>query len=260
MKIVFFGSSAFTPLVLPYLDKSFEVEQILDERDSDFEKVKDAQSEIAVLAAFGKILPKEILNHFKFGVLNIHPSLLPKYRGSSPVQNAILNGDKETGVTIIKLDEEMDHGPILAQEKIVIDENDTAQSLYEKLFPLGAKLIIESLPDYTFGKKNLIEQNHDDATYTKILTRDEGYIDLSQLEIKNFKLKINRMVRAYFPWPGVWTKWQMANGKWQMVKFLPEKRIQVEGGKPMSYKDFINGYPNADKHLVEFLTLEVRCS
>jgi methionyl-tRNA formyltransferase len=249
MKIVFFSSSVFSPLVLPYLDKNFEVEQIVDEKDANFEKVKNSKAQIAVLAAFGKILPKEILNHFKYGILNIHPSLLPKYRGSSPVQNAILNGDHETGVTVIKLDEAMDHGPVLAQEAIQILSTDTTQSLYEKLFPLGAKLLNENLEGYVSGKKMLTEQNHDSATYTKIITKDNGYINVLETEPD----ELNRKIRAYFPWPGVWIKWQMANDKWQIVKFLPENKIQVEGGKPMSYKDFLNGYPNADKTLVEFL-------
>jgi methionyl-tRNA formyltransferase len=257
MKIVFFGASNFAPLILPTLEKNFEIELVVDEKNKDFEDIMNAQSEIAVLAAFGKILPKVVLNHFKYGILNIHPSLLPKYRGPSPVQSAILRGEKETGVTIIKLDEEMDHGPILAQEKIEILSTDTTQSLYQRLFPLGASLIVTNLQNYVSGKKTLVEQNHSAATYTKPLTREAGFIDLSKLEIKNSKLEIDQKVRAYFPWPGVWTKWQMADSKWRIVKFLPEKMIQVEGRKEMSYKDFLNGYPQADKNLVEFLKKEL---
>ena len=238
-------------LVLPYLEKEFEVELIVDEKGLDFERIKNTKSEVAVLAAFGKILPKNILDHFKYGIFNIHPSLLPKYRGASPVQSAILNGDSQTGVTIIKLDEQMDHGPILAQEKIAITENDTAQSLYEKLFPLGAKLLVENLPDYISGKKQLTEQNHSDATYTKVLTRNDGFIDILNIESDKFE----RMVRAYFPWPGVWTKAILnTNGEQMITKFLPNKKIQVEGKKEMDYKDFINGYPNAEKNLIEFLS------
>jgi methionyl-tRNA formyltransferase len=250
MKIVYFGTSSFTPLVLPYLEKSFEVELVVNENNFESGKIKNTQSEVAVLAAFGKILPKDILDHFKYGIFNIHPSLLPKYRGASPVQSAILNGDSQTGVTIIKLDEEMDHGPILAQAKIAITENDTAQSLYEKLFPLGAKLLIEALPSYISGEKQLTEQNHSDATYTKVLTRDDGFIDILSVEPDKFE----RMVRAYFPWPGVWTKAILnTNSEQKIIKFLPNKKIQVEGKGEMSYKDFINGYPSADKNLLEFL-------
>jgi len=253
MKIVFFGASTFAPLVLPTLEKSFEIELSINEKNTDFEGVMNAQSEIAVLAAFGKILPKEILGHFKYGVLNIHPSLLPKYRGPSPVQSAILHGDKETGVTVIKLDEQMDHGPILAQEKIQILPTDTTQSLYQKLFPLGANLIVDSLQEYVSGKKPLVEQNHSEATYTKPLTRESGQVDFLQIEPD----ELDRKVRAYFPWPGVWSKIILNGNEQRIVKFLPNKMIQVEGKKEMSYKDFINGYPNADKNLVEFLKKEL---
>ena len=250
MKIVFFGASNFAPLVLPILEKSFEIELVIDERTTGFEDIKNTQSEIAVLAAYGKILPKEILNHFKYGILNIHPSLLPKYRGSSPVQNAILDGDTQTGVTVIKLDEAMDHGPILAQEIITLDNTDTAQSLYTKLFPLGAKLIIENLPAFTAGKKELVEQDHQLATYTKMITKADGYIDILNIKPE----EIDRKIRAYFPWPGAWSKVVLnEKGEQKIVKFLPNKIIQVEGKKEMSYKDFLNGYPQVDKKLAEFL-------
>jgi methionyl-tRNA formyltransferase len=248
MKIVFFGSATFAALVLPVLEKNFEIELVINEK-TDLAEIENSQSEIAVLAAFGKILPKEILSQFKYGILNIHPSLLPKFRGSSPVQSAILNGDTETGVTVIKLDEELDHGPILAQEKIEIMPTDTTKSLYQKLFPLGVNLIVANLQDYILGQKTLIEQNHSVATYTKPLTRETGYTDLFDIKPDEF----NRKVRAYFPWPGVWTK-TMINDKLLVIKFLPKNLVQVEGGKPMSYKDFLNGYPNADKKLVEFLS------
>ncbi len=248
MKIVFFGSSIFSPLVLPYLQKAFEIELIVDENNFNAEQILNSKAEIAVLAAFGKILPNNILSHFKYGVLNIHPSLLPKYRGSSPVQNTILNGDTKTGVTVIKLDNQMDHGPILAREEIEILPDDTTQTLYKKLFPLGAKLITENLENYVSGKKELEEQNNDNATYTKILTKEDGFIELRDVSNDEFE----RKVRAYFPWPGVWSR-IMINDKLLVIKFLPEKKLQVEGGKPMIYKDFLNGYPNADKKLVEFV-------
>lgn len=250
MKIVFFGSSNFSPLVIPYLDKNFEVEQVIDEKGADFESLKNSEAEVAVLAAYGKILPKAVLNQFKYGILNIHPSLLPKYRGSSPVQNAILSGDRETGVTIIKLDEKMDHGLILAQAKIEIAPSDTTWSLYEKLFPLGAKLLNENLLEYISNKIELTEQDHESATYTKMITKADGYIDILNIKPE----EIDRKIRAYFPWPGAWSKVVLnEKGEQKIVKFLPNKMIQVEGKKEMSYKDFLNGYPQADKKLAEFL-------
>lgn len=245
MKIVFFGASDFTPLVLPYLDKSFEVELIINEKNISFESIENTKAEIAVLAAFGKIIPKNVLNHFKYGILNIHPSLLPKYRGPSPVQTAILNGDKETGVTIIRLDEEIDHGPILGQTSEIIKSNDTSLSLYQRLFPLGAKLINKNAEKYVKNELKLTPQDHRMATYTKMLKREDGYFDLDNpLPLEKLEL----MIKAYSPWPGVWTKW---NNK--ILKFLPEKKIQVEGKNLVNYKDFINGYPNLDKNLVSLL-------
>lgn len=244
MKIVFFGASDFSPWVLPYLDKNFEVELILDEKSKDFQAIESAKAEVAVLAAFGKILPKKVLNHFKYGILNIHPSLLPKYRGPSPVQTAILNGDEETGVTVIRLDEEVDHGPVFGQKTLKIEPDDTSLSLYGKLFPLGANIISETLEDYVSGKFSPVPQKHEEATYTKMLTRQDGYVELGNVKPEELNLKI----RAYYPWPGIWSKW---NGK--VLKFLPDKQIQVEGKKPVSYKDFKNGYPDIDKNLLKLL-------
>jgi methionyl-tRNA formyltransferase len=249
MKIVFFGATDFSRLVLPYLEKNFEVELVVDENNLDFEKVKKTTSGIAVLAAFGKILPKEILNHFEYGILNIHPSLLPKYRGPSPVQTAILNGDKETGVSVIKLDEEMDHGPILAQEKVIIKSDDTTQSLYERLFEIGSNLIYQNINQYIKEELKLTEQSHENATFTKLLTRADGYFDINNpLSLEKLDLR----TRAFYPWPSAWTR-SIINGKSLIIKFLPEKKVQVEGKTPVTYKDFINGYPNLDKNLLNLL-------
>lgn len=244
LSIVYFGSSSISPLVLPYLSNNFDVELVVDE-NTKIEAIEKAEAEVAVLAAYGKILPKSVLEHFKFGILNIHPSLLPKYRGPSPVQTSILNGDKETGVTVIRLDEEMDHGPILAQKSIEISKKDTAESLFERLFPLGAELITEKLEKYTKNEVKLTPQSHNNATYTKMLKRESGFFEL---ETSPSLEKLDLMIRAFYPWPGVWTKW---NDK--ILKFLPGNKVQVEGKKPSSYKDFINGYPNLDKKLLNLL-------
>lgn len=282
MKIVFFGSSGYVIPVIEKLKKDFEIELVVTTEkengavpkfcaehklpslsvasfdNNQKSKILNLKSDIAVLADFGLILPNDILNKFKYGILNIHPSLLPKYRGPTPVQTAILNNDKETGVSVIKLDEKTDHGDILAQAKENIRSNDTAQSLYERLFEIGGDLIYQNIKHYIRGELKLTAQNHKKATFTKILTRNDGYFDLDNPpSLENLGL----MVRAYFPWPGAWTKWQMAsvrqaqdkNGKWQILKFLPEKKLQVEGKKPVSYKDFINGYQNLDKKLLSLL-------
>ena len=233
---------------LPYLSiSSFE--------DNHKSLILNLKSPLAVVADFGLMIPKNLLDHFEHGVLNIHPSLLPKYRGPTPVQTTILNGDKITGVSIIKLDNKIDHGPILNQEKEEIQNDDTSESLYLKLFKIGANLLPKTISDYLDEKIELVEQDDSKATYTKALKREDGYINLSSLGIRNLKLEIARKIRAYYPWPGAWTKWQIANGKWQIVKFLPEQKIQVEGKKPVSYKDFINGYPKIGKEILNKLIL-----
>jgi len=206
------------------------------------------KSDIAVVADFGLIIPKGILNSFPKGIINIHPSLLPKYRGPSPVQTAIINGEKITGVSIIKIDETVDHGPILGQIKETILDTDTAKALYERLFAKGTYLLLKVLKQYHDGVLNPIAQNHSKATFTQPLTRQDGYIDVSKFEIRNSKFEIERKIRAYFPWPGVWFKTKL-NRTEKIIKLLPDQKIQVEGKKPMSYKDFLNGYPQAKKLL-----------
>ena len=213
-------------------------------------KIENLKLEIAVLADFGLIIPQQILNVFPMGIINIHPSLLPKYRGPTPVQTAILNGEKITGVSIMKLDKEIDHGPILGQEKEEILDTDTADILYKRLFEKGANLLIKVLPNYIKGSLKPTTQNHKEATFTKTLTRQDGYVDISKIKMQ--KSKIDRMIRAYFPWPGVWFKAKINNVD-KIIKLLPFGKIQVEGKKPMSYKDFINGYPEAKQWLGKLL-------
>ena len=244
MKVVFFGSGDFITPVTETLKKNFELVQIVTPQIELSEK-----ADVGIVASYGKILQKEIIDSFPHGILNIHPSLLPKYRGPTPVQTAILNGDKITGVTIIKIDEEVDHGPILAQKEIEIKENETSESLLKKTFAAGAKMLPKVLSNYIKGEIKLSSQNDSKATFTQHLTKEDGYIDLQKvsnsLEIENWKLKIARMVRAYYPWPGVWFKTKLGEQN-RIVKLLPEKKIQVEGKKPMTYKDFINGYKEAE--------------
>jgi len=284
MNIVFFGSSKYILPILEVLRKNFALSLVLTTENPNLTLQGDAlqnypvvkycienkipyrsvtnlsdqnlksliinlKSPVAVLADFGLIIPKEILNVFPKGIINIHPSLLPKYRGPTPVQTAILTGDKITGVTIIKLDDKIDHGPLLRQEKEKILDTDTADILYKRLFEKGANLLPKILTEYLNGSLKLQTQNHKEATFTKALTRQDGFIDLSKLKIENLKLKIS----AYYPWPGVWTKWKMKNGKWKILKFLPNNKLQVEGKKPVSYKDFLNGYPQLKQQLRKLL-------
>ena len=194
------------------------------------------ECDLFLVAAYGKIIPKALLDIPRLGSINVHGSVLPKYRGASPIQQAILNGDKETGVTIMLMDEKMDHGPILYTKKISILPQDNFITLSKKMSEEGARLLIKVLPQFIQGKIFPKSQNHQKATFTKIIKKEDGYFDINNPS----SLKtLDKMIRAYYPWPTTWTKW---SGK--IVKFLPEGMIQMEGKKVISLKDFLNGYPN----------------
>lgn len=167
--------------------------------------LKKLSSDLNIVAAYGKIIPKQFLDLPKYKSINLHGSLLPKYRGASPIQSAILNQETKTGITAMLMDEKMDHGDIIAQEKIKICIDENAQTLHDKLSKLSAKLLIKILPNYLSKKIKLKQQNHKLATYTKILKREHGQVDWNQ---SNYK--INAQIRAFYPWPGSFT---YLNGK-----------------------------------------------
>jgi len=200
--------------------------------------IKDAYASFAILADFGLIIPQKVLKIFPKGIINIHPSLLPKYRGPTPVQNAILNGEKVTGVSIIRLDDKVDHGPILCQKNEKILPDDTSETLYLRLFKIGSDLIYQNIKQYIKEQLKPQQQDHSKATFTKLLQKNDGLINLDN---PPSSVKIDRMIRAFYPWPGVFFKYKFDN-KEKIIKLLPENKIQVEGKKPMSYKDFMNGY------------------
>ena len=262
MKTIFFGGSKYVIPILAVLKNKFELSLVItsDKTSNDpvpafciknkiewtsptkidhvlIKKIKSINAEFAVLADFGFIIPEKLLNIFPKGILNIHPSLLPKYRGPTPVQTAIINGDRITGVSLIKLDEKVDHGPIIAQRKEKILENDTSENLYLKLFKCGATLLEENLERYLDNEIKTTPQDDQEATFTEILTRDKGEI---KLENPPNPETLKRMVMAYYPWPGVWTTTEINNK--MRIKFLPGNKVQVEGKMPVGYKDFTNGY------------------
>ena len=282
MKIVFFGSSRYVIPVVKSLHSNFDLPLVVTTEQNRMDavpfyciakkiewlpvrksadlianyQIEAALASVGVVADFGLILPEQTMNIFEYGVINIHPSLLPKYRGPSPVQSAILNGDQTTGVTIIKLDKYLDHGPVIAQVEEEIKPSDTAKTLYERLFTIGTELLMKTLNSYENSRVMFIPQNHEHASFTKQLTKDDGYYDLQSIfSGRDF---FERMVRAYYPWPGVWTKAVLnEKGESKIIKFLPNKTVQVEGGNEMPYRDFLNGYPQADSVLVNFLKKEV---
>lgn len=250
MRVVFFGSGGVETPVLETLEKNFDLSLVVKSSDihgpSEILKLLNGSAaEVGVVANFGHIIPAEVLEFFPKGIVNVHPSLLPKYRGPTPVQTAILNGDKATGVSIIKIDEQVDHGPIIDQKKVEISENETSQDLLNRLFKIGAEMIANDIENYIKGQINLSPQDESKATFTQALTKETGFVDFGKPPEKE---KIQRMIRAFFPWPGVWFKTEI-NEKRVSIKLLPGEKIQVEGKNSMSLKDFKNGYKEGEEIL-----------
>lgn len=177
-----------------------------------------------IVAAYGKIIPKSVLEIPEHGSINVHPSLLPKLRGASPIQGAILEGLTETGVTIMLMDEKMDHGPTLANIRHAItNPKITTEELSRKLADTGAELLLETLPRYLVEEITPREQNHTEATYTKLIQKENGHINWGESAIQ-----IERRIRAYTPWPGAYAYWDD-----KRIRFLEAEIIGgEEGNKP----------------------------
>ncbi|MBM3205776.1 methionyl-tRNA formyltransferase [Candidatus Shapirobacteria bacterium] len=250
-QIVFFGSDQYGQKVLEVLKKSpqLEIARVVKDKD-DLQGLQKAllRPDLGLVASFGALIPQELLHWPKYGILNLHPSLLPKYRGPTPVPTAILKGEKETGLTIIKIDEQIDHGPILAQFKEPIKPQETSEDLLNRLFTLGADVLLTILPGYLEGRIKERKQDHSQATYTQKLTRQDGQIDWTKpAEYQE------RFVRAMFPWPGAWAEVKI-NQQVKRLKILKAHlegkklvldSVQLEGKKPVTWKQFLEGYPQA---------------
>jgi len=205
---------------------------------------ENLEFEVGVLASYGEIIKKEVIDLFPKGILVIHPSLLPTYRGASPVSEAIKNGDQITGVSIIRMDEKMDHGPIVAQSKEEILDTDTNDSLRARLFDKSKDLLLETIEPYLKGRIKSKTQNHEGASFTKILKKEDGYVDPE----KDDPNEVERKSRAYYPWPGIFTK--LPDGK--RLKILKSHveggklvldEVQIEGKNPVKWKQFVEAYP-----------------
>ncbi|MBN2256913.1 MAG: methionyl-tRNA formyltransferase [Anaerolineaceae bacterium] len=189
-----------------------------------FETLRQWEPDIIVVAAFGQILRQEVLELPRYGCINVHASLLPRWRGAAPIQAAILAGDAQTGISIMKMDAGLDSGPVLSQCAVAINPEDTAGSLNQKLAAMGASLLIETLPGYIEG--DIHPQSQDEAFVTKapMLSRQQGELDFNQPA-----QYLARMVRAYHPWPGCYTIW-----KGQSLKVHRAHAIQTEHPEPGS--------------------------
>jgi methionyl-tRNA formyltransferase len=167
------------------------------------EAIKEMQPDVIVVAAYGQIIPQSILDIPQHGCINVHASLLPKYRGASPIHFALLEGATKTGVTIMKMDAGIDTGPILSQREIPIKPADNLESLHDALAKLGADLLVETLPKYLSDELKPRPQDESQASYTKILQKKDGQINWQQ-PAEN----ILNMIRAFNPWPGTFTQWE----------------------------------------------------
>ena len=230
-------------------------------------RIEDLAPDTIVVAAYGLFLPDDTLAVPRLGCLNIHPSLLPRHRGPSPVATAILNGDDTTGVTIMLLDEGMDTGPILAQRETPIGANETCDMLTVRLFDMGANLLVDTLDQWSAGHISPIPQDDANATITRRLQRADGRIDWNQPAVS-----LARQVRAFTPWPGTFTTWDGRTLKILEADPLDTARdnppgkivvinnsqvaaatgqgalrllsVQIEGRRASSAADFIRGYPD----------------
>lgn len=162
----------------------------------EYQSVIDYQPDLIVTCAYGKIIPKELIDYPKYGCVNIHASLLPKYRGAAPIQWAILNGENETGITLMYMDEFMDTGDIIDIEKCPIEDNDDIGTLHDKLSLIGSNLLLKNLKNITNGKANRVKQNNEEATYAPMIERN-----MEELNFNDTVKNVYNKIRAFSPWP-----------------------------------------------------------
>lgn len=230
------------------------------------DELRKYDAEMIVVAAFGQILSKTVLDMTEFGCINVHASLLPKYRGAAPIQWSIINGDEETGVTIMKMNEGIDTGDIITQQRVVIDPSETGGSLFDKLKGIGASLCVETIADIENGTAVYTPQPNAEFSYAKMLTKELGHIDW-----KKPSDETERLIRALNPWPSAYTTLEGKNLKiWGADSYGESKRgiepgtvvevtrdsiitacgsgtlsideLQLEGKRRMKVREFLPGY------------------
>ncbi len=218
--------------------------------------------QLAVVAQYGLIIPKKIIDSFPKGMINVHGSLLPKYRGASPIQTALVNGETKTGITIMLMDEKMDHGPVLSQKIINIAPEDTFNDLATKMSAEGIDLLLSAIQNWLGDKLQPQIQDESQATFTKLLTKEDGLIDF-----KKTNEEIYNQYRGLTPWPGIWCMRDNKRLKLLKIKKSEKKlpageasiegkqifigcgrdsievlELQLEGKNSMNAEMFINGY------------------
>lgn len=303
-KIVFMGTAEFALPILEKLAEQYEIQGVVTQPDrpagrgktltpppvkllalklnlpiiqptkllepAAYEQLIAWQPDLIIVAAFGQILKPTILQLPRYGCLNVHASLLPRWRGAAPVAAAILHGDQQTGVTIMLMDEGIDTGPILRQKSIPILDQDTTETLTRRLAVAGANLLLETLPDYLIGHCKPVPQDGNQATYAPMIKKEDGFLDFNQTA-----LELWRKIRAFTPWPGAYTLLNQqrliileacvhpgkpeycAPGKTFILDRKPMVAtsdnalelisLQLAGRKPVSGKQFLNGFPQWGK-------------
>lgn len=260
-----------TPVRVAAESRGIHVETPKSLRDSAVqERLRSFDADLFLVVAYGRILPPEVLGVPRLGVVNIHPSLLPHYRGPSPVSTTILNGDAETGVTVMLLDEGMDSGPLLAQsDPVKLAGDERTGPLTAQLFEIGAGMLPEVIDGLDNGSLKPVAQDESHVTVTSLINKENGHIDWSKSAAE-----IERMTRAFDPWPSAFTSLQGKNLKVIVAAVgdspgtdrlrgsvqvrdrrvfvatgeleLELLQLQPEGKRPMSAQDFINGTPDLD--------------
>lgn len=227
---------------------------------------------VGVLASYGRIIPQNVIDRFEMGILNIHPSALPEFRGASPIQATILSGKEMATVSVMKMDEEMDHGPVVSTFKEKVETSDTSETLRERLFARSADFLIELMPAYLSGKVEPKPQDHDQATYTKIINKQDGFIPpeviasalegkeldtsypirfITDYELRFTRYEIDRFIRAMSPWPKAFS--QITNGQINKRIIIHKAHIednklvldevQLEGKNIVNWEELKKGYP-----------------
>lgn len=192
----------FTPVKEAAIELGLKVYQPVKVRDEEFVAVlRELSADVMVVSAFGQILTPEILNMTKYGCINIHASLLPKYRGAAPIQWSIIDGEEKTGVTIMQMNEGIDTGDILLVSEVDIEPKETGGSLFDKLAAVGSELIVTALEKIQAGEITPVKQDDSKSNYAKMLKKELGNIDFNKSAVE-----IERLIRGLTPWPSAYTK------------------------------------------------------
>ncbi len=212
------GKQTPPPVKIAAQELDLPILQPVSLKDPDFRgRLASIKPELTVLVAYGEYLALSLLDLPAHGSINLHPSLLPRWRGSTPIQSPILEGDSVTGVTIIRMDRGLDTGPIIAQKKVPLAHDETYKRLSEQLAQLGATLLVETIPGWLTGQIRAVPQPEEGVTLSRILTREDGLIDW-----KMSAEQIWRRVRALQPWPGTYTTWLD-----RTIKVLQAQTVQL---------------------------------